>query len=184
MKIFRLVAPFPIALGVAFTTLPAQAAVTAFFSAGKTCNGAATATFSPGGPDFQVALCASATEEFLCGHSIQLEAASVNASGRFQIVAHRMGEHYPDPTLEKQTAPIAITSPPSAHDFGGTRDNALPPSANQLLVVFTLRPMADAKEVTYTLRLGKNSLASVGKKGNCLESTESPMAASVKLERK
>ena len=112
------------------------------------------------------------------------KAESVAASGRFQVVTHKMGESYPDPTLEKLPAAIAITHPPSPHDFGGTRDNPLAPSVNQVLVLFTLRPSATATAPAYTIRLGKNSLVSVGKNGSCLENTELPISASFRLDRK
>ncbi|MBL0122496.1 MAG: hypothetical protein IPP88_07085 [Betaproteobacteria bacterium] len=163
---------------------PASAAVTAHFAAGKTCAGKPVASFSAGGPDANVTLCMSATEESICGHSIQLEAESVAASGQILVVTHKMGEHYPDPTLDKFPAPIAITQPPSPNDFGGTRDNPLKPSANQVLVLFTFRPLATAKDPSYTIRLGKNSLVSVGKNGSCLDNTEVPISASFKFERK
>ena len=163
---------------------PVSAAVSAFFSSGTTCDGQAVATFSAGGPDVKVTLCMSSTEESICGHSVQLEAESAAASGRFQVATHKVGQNYPDPTLEKLPAATAITYPPSPHDFGGTGDNPIAPAANQVLVWFTLRPLATAKEPAYTIRLGKNSLVSVGKNGSCLENAEVPISASLKLNLK
>ncbi|MEO8102623.1 MAG: hypothetical protein ABI790_08855 [Betaproteobacteria bacterium] len=167
-------------------TSTAGATVSAFFSSGGNCQGKPVAVFSgsDGGKDINVTLCLSATEEAICGHSVQLEAESAIASGRFQVVAHRMGENYPDPTIEKLPGPVAVTNPASPHDFGGTRDNPKAPSANQVLVLFTLRPSAAAKDASYSIRLGKNSLVSVGKNGSCLENAEVPISASLKLERK
>jgi hypothetical protein len=168
----------------ALACAPASATVTAHFAAGKTCAGKPVTTFSADGPDVNVALCMSATVESICGHSVQLEAESVAASGQIVVVSHKMGENYPDPTLDKFPAPIAITQPPSPNDFGGTRDNPLKPSANQLLVLFTFRPSATAKDSSYTIRLGKNSLVSVGKNGSCLENSELPISASFKFALK
>ena len=167
----------------ALTCVPASATVSAYFSSGSNCQGLPSAKFGTGGKDLNVTLCMSATEESICGHSVQLEAESAATSGRIQVAAHKQGDNYPDPTLEKLPAVIAITHPPSTHDFGGTRDNPFAPAANQVLVVFTLRPTASAIDASYTIRLGKNSLVSVGKKGSCLENTEVPLSASFKLER-
>ncbi len=168
---------------VALSGATAHSSVTAFFSAGSTCQGKPAAKFRVNGPPVDVTLCISATVEAICGHSVQLEAGTVPSRGAFQVAAHRMGPNYPDPTLEKLTAPIAITMPASPQDFGGTRDNPFPPAANQVLVLFTLRPPAKATEPAYTIRLGKNSLVSVGKNGSCLENAEVPISATLKLER-
>ena len=162
---------------------PASAAVTAFFATGTTCQGKPLATFQAGGAPVTMSLCLSATEEAICGHSIQLEAGSAAASGQFEIVKHLMGDRYPDPTLEKLPVGIMISLPPSLHDFGGTRDTPQPPAKNQLLATFTLRPPVAAKESRYTIQLGRNSLVSVGKKESCLENAEVPMSASFVFER-
>ena len=165
------------------TCVPANATVSAYFSSGSNCQGKPSAKFSAGGQNVNVTLCMTATEESICGHSVQLEAELAATSGRFEVVSHKQGENYPDSTLDKLPAPIAITNPPSTNDFGGTRDNPAAPAANQVLVQFTLRPTASARDASYTIRLGKNSLVSVGKKGSCLENTEVPLSASVKFER-
>ena len=161
----------------------ASAAVTAFFAAGSTCQGKPLATFQTGGAPVTVSLCLNATEEAICGHSIQLEAGSAASSGQFEILKHVMGDRYPDPTLEKLPVGIMITLPPSMNDFGGTRDTPQPPAKNQLLATFMLRPPGTAKESRYTIQLGKNSLVSVGKKGSCLENDELSMSANFAFER-
>lgn len=184
MTFSRLLPTIVLTAWAALACVPANAAVTVYFSSGTTCERQPAAKFRAGGPPIKVTLCVSTTEEAICGHSIQLEAESVPTSGRFQVVTHKLGENYPDPTLEKLAKPIAITHPPSPHDFGGTRDNPSVPSAHQVLVLFTLRPLAQAKAATYTLRLGKNSLLSVGKNGSCLDNTELPISANFKLDRK
>lgn len=160
-----------------------DASISTYFSAGTTCAGPPVVKFRAGGPDFKVTLCLSATEESLCGHSLQLEAGALAASGRFDVVSHAMGANYPDPTLEKMLAPLAISQPALAHDFGGTRDNPAPPSANQILVTFTLRARPAAKDAAYQLKLGKHSLASVARDGSCLQNTEVPLSAILKLTR-
>ena len=95
-----------------------------------------------------------------------------------------MGELYSDPTLEKLPAGTTIALPPSLHDFGGTRDKPQPPTQNQVFATFTLRAPTIAKETRYVVKLGKNSLVSVGKNGSCMENAEVPMAAEFALERK
>lgn len=167
-----------------FAGMPAHAAITAAFYNGTNCQGKAFATFLAGGPPITVTLCASATEEAICGHSIQLEAGNAASSGQFEIINHKMGELYSDPTLEMLPAGITITLPPSMHDFGGTRDKPQPPTKNQLFATFTLQPLSTAKESRYVIKLGKNSLVSVGKNGSCLENAEAPMAAEFTFERK
>ncbi len=162
----------------------ADASVTAFFSAGTTCEGQPVSVFRVGGSPFKVTLCLSTTEESVCGHSVQLEAESPATSGRIEVVAHAMGTNYPDPTLEKKAKPIAITSPASPHDFGGTRDNPAQAAANQVLVTFTLRATKAANKPIYELRLAKNSLVSVAKDGSCLQNAEVPISAELKLKRK
>jgi len=161
---------------------PASATVSAAFHAGQECAGPALAKFRPGGADFKVTLCTTTSEEAVCGHSIQLEAESAAGSGLFRVVAHKPGASFPDPTLEKISRPIAITFPPSTNDFGATRDNPAPAMVNQPLVTFTLRPSAKAKNTVYEIRLGKNSLVSVGKDGSCLQNFEVPLAAAIKLD--
>ena len=163
---------------------PAHAVVTAAFHNGTNCQGKSSATFQAGGPPITVTLCASATEEAICGHSIQLEAGSAVASGQFEIIKHTVGELYSDPTLEKLPQGVTITVPPSPHDFGGTRDKPQPPAKNQVFASFTLRPSAMAKDARYLIKLGKNSLVSVGKNGSCLENAVVPMSAEIALERK
>ncbi len=164
-----------------FTT--AEASITAFFSAGTTCEGQPVSKFRATGREFKVTLCLTATEESVCGHSVQLEADSPATSGRFEVTAHAMGANYPDPTLEKKTTPISITHPASPHDFGGTRDNPARAAPSQPLVTFTLRAKKNAKSKGYELRLAKNSLASVAKDGSCLQNAEVPISAVLQLNR-
>ena len=73
--------------------------------------------------------------------------------------------------------------PPPPNDFGGTRDNQPPPSANQALVVFPWPALKTAKDPAYVIRVGKNSLVSGGKNGTCLENSAVPLSASIKLKR-
>ena len=183
MALNRLLTIAILALGFLSGSPAVEASITTYFAAGTTCTGPPIVKFRAGGPDLKVTLCLSATEESLCGHSLQLEAESVAASGRFDIVSHAMGANYPDPTIEKKTTPIAITQPPSPHDFGGTRDNPAPPASNQILVTFTLRARPAAKDAVYQLKLGKQSLASVAKDGSCLQNSEVPLSAVLKLTK-
>lgn len=169
---------------VAMVSMPVSAKVTAFFSEGTDCKGKPEMKFKAGGPSVQVTLCMTTTEEHVCGHSIRLEAENAAGAGKFQVVARKLGSNYADPTLEKMPASVAIASPASTHDFGGTRDNPLAPAANQALATFSLKPLATAKSDVYLLRLGKNSLIGVGKNGTCEQTSELPLNASVTLKQK
>ncbi len=164
-------------------SMPASAKVTAFFSEGADCKGKSELKFKAGGPSVQVTLCMTTTEEHVCGHSIRLEAENAAGAGKFHVVGRKLGANYSDPTLEKMPAMVAIISPASTHDFGGTRDNPLAPAANQLLATFSLKPQAAATGDVYTLRLGKNSLVGVGKNGSCEQTSELPINASVTLKQ-
>ncbi|MEP7155967.1 MAG: hypothetical protein ABI905_09350 [Betaproteobacteria bacterium] len=161
-----------------------HAEVTAIFSAGADCSGKPSAQFRPGGPDVQVTLCLRATEESACGHSVQLEAEDKAASGMFLVVGHKAGASFADATMGKIRKPVAITNPASTNDFGATGDKPATLKAMQPIVTFTLRPARKAKNAAYEIRLGKNSLVSIGKDGSCLQNSEAPISASMQLLRK
>ena len=119
-KIFQIAAVSLVAaLGFAS---PAQAGVTATFSAGATCGGATSASFSPGGALVQVSLCMTTTSPTTtCGHTIVLQAASAAENGRFVITSpFTLGANYSDPNSEVSQLPLAINNPPTTADFGGT----------------------------------------------------------------
>ncbi|MBL8523630.1 MAG: hypothetical protein JNN20_08075 [Betaproteobacteria bacterium] len=167
---------------VAAVSIPAHAAVTMFFSAGDDCKGKPEARFKPGAP-VRITLCMSTTTEQVCGHSLRLEAENAAASGKFDLTARKLGALYPDPTLDKLPSGLTVNNPATLHDLGGTRDNAAPAGANQVVATFTLTPKTDAKDASYLLRLGPNSVASVGKNGTCEQSTETALSAGVTLKR-
>lgn len=162
---------------------PAEAAVTAFFSAGDDCKGKPEARFKPGGPPVRISLCMSTTTEQVCGHSLRLETENAASSGKFELTARKLGPLYPDPTLDKIPAGLIVAHPATLHDMGGTRDNAAPAGANQLVATFALTPKPYAKDASYVVRLGPNSLAGVGKNGSCEQSVEAPLNASIILKR-
>ena len=57
----------------------ADAKVTAFLSAGATCDGASSANFAPGGAAVKVSLCITSAQA-LCGHTTELQAAQTGES--------------------------------------------------------------------------------------------------------
>lgn len=162
-----------------------HAAVTAAFHAGGDCSGPPVTKFRASG-EVKVTLCMAIADEAVCGYSLQLEAESTATSGAFQVVKHSAGTNFPDLTMDKIAKPIAITNPPSPNDFGATRDTPAPgvkAGAGQSLVTLTLRPTAKARNAVYEIRLGKNSLVSLGKDNTCLQNSEVPISASIRLNK-
>ncbi len=137
----------------------ANAAVTAFFSAGSTCGGANSTGFSPGGSTVTVSLCASTTTERGCGHSLILTSASAAENNAFSVTARTLGPGYPDPNAAP-TLPNAITDTSTA-DFGGTialGGSSTANGANQLLATFTLQPAVGATNSSYVISLKTGSI--------------------------
>ena len=134
---------------------PAHAAVTAFFAAGTTCGGAASASYTTGATT-QVTLCVTSTTESTCGYSIQVQAASVAESGLFRITNRTLGSGYPDPNYFGAVPyPININNPAVTADFGATVNGApVPPTANQLLATFDITPASAAVSSTYVISMG------------------------------
>ena len=100
-------------------SLVAEAKITAFLAAGKTCDGAASAEIKAGSPAVKVSLCVIATTEYLCGHTTKLQAADASASGRFHVTAVTYAPAFSDPN-GNLTFPIPITNPARPADFGAT----------------------------------------------------------------
>ena len=182
---------------VAFATLgfalPAEAAISTFFSTTSNCLGATSAGFATSGPTVQVSLCATTTAPTAtCGHSIVLQSASAGESGAFKVTARALGSNYADPNSEVLLTPLSINNPPIAADFGGTTLNAqLPigPTANQLLATFDLAPQSTAVNSSYVVSLAPASIMAVDPDGNCGLATSSntptdgPITASFTLNR-
>lgn len=182
---------------IAFATLgfalPAEAAISTFFSTTSNCLGATSAGFATSGPTVQVSLCATTTAPTAtCGHSIVLQSASAGESGAFKVTARALGSNYADPNSEVLLTPLSINNPPIAADFGGTTLNAqLPigPTANQLLATFDLAPQSTAVNSSYVISLAPASIMAVDPDGNCGLATSSntptdgPITASFTLNR-
>ncbi len=185
MKMSRNQFGFALVLASALTcATPAHATVTAYFSNGATCKGSAARDFAAR-ESIQVSLCVTTTVESLCGNTLRLEVDSANESGHFQVTGRTLGKNYPDPNNETLPAAISIDSAKlSRLDFGGTRDDPLPPAADQLLATFTLSAQTSAKNPAYAIRLGKNSVVSVAKTGTCDPTVAVPISASLTLTKK
>ena len=120
----------------------ASAAITPFLSAGTTCGGANSASFSTGGAAVKVTLCVTTTTESLCGASYGFQSA-VGESDRFRISARSLaGSNFTDPNVTDAglglPTPISINNPATASDFGATAAAAVSPGANQLLATFDI----------------------------------------------
>lgn len=183
-KIFR-IAALCFAAAIGFSP-PAHAAVTAvIFSAGATCAGPASASFSPGGQAVQVSLCMTTTAPTAtCGHTIVLQSA-VGESGRFFATAPvTLGPNYTDPNNEVSLLPLAINNPPTVADFGGTASAPVAAAASQLLATFNLAPQSNATNASYVISLNPVSTVAVDADGTCgatTAPTDTPIAASFTL---
>ena len=169
----------------AFGTLGAaadvHAKVTAFFSAGATCDGGASANFIAGGPAVKVSLCVTATTEGLCGHTTKLQVGNAGESGRFNVAAVTYPTALADPNGELKF-PIAITKPPANADFGATGLQATPVTkAKQLLVTFDIAPQTNATQAIYALSLAPGSSVGVSADSACPLPADMPTTASFKL---
>lgn len=185
MKNSQIVKLFALTLSSALTcAMPANATVTAYFSLGASCKGVASKDFSAR-ESIQVSLCVTTTVESLCGSTIRLEVDSPGESGHFQVTGRTLGKNYPDPNNETLAAAISIEdSKLTRLDFGGTRDDPLPPAADQLLATFTLSAQSEAKNPKYAIRLGKNSVVSVAKTRTCDPTEPVPISATLSLTKK
>jgi len=162
----------------------AQAKITAFFSAGATCEGAPAANFVAAGPAVKISLCVTATTESLCGHTTKLQAADARGSGRFHVTSLALGPNYSDPNSQL-TFPIAITNPPALPDFGATVSSAaVVTAAKQLLAIFDVSPQAGAKEAVYVISLAPISSVGVSTDSTCAMPTDSSIAASFTLTQR
>ena len=184
-KIFQIAAVSLVAV-LGFAS-PAQAAVTATFSAGASCGGATSASFSTGGAPVQVSLCMTTTAPTTtCGHTIVLQSAA-GEGGRFVVTSPpSLGAGYSDPNSEVSQIPLAINNPPTVADFGGTSSAPVATAVNQLLATFNLSPQASATNATYVISLNSVSTVAVDADGTCGATTvptESPITASFTLNR-
>ena len=163
-------------------TMKADAAVTAFFSAGATCGGAATAAFSPSGPNVQVSLCVTTTTESLCSNSLFLVAANAGENGRFNLASRTLSGTYNDPT-STLVPPYAINSTANSPDLGGGRSPLAPvaPGSNQLLATFDLAPQATATNASYVLSTSAASSVEIDTDGTCANSATFPIAPTLTL---
>lgn len=181
LKLFYSVVAFA---GALICVAQAHATVSVYFANGATCTGAASLSFAPR-ESMQVSLCVTTTVESLCGSTLRLEVEAPGESGHFQVTGRTLGKNYPDPNNETLPPAVSIDSAKlSRLDFGGTRDTPLPPAADQLLATFTLSAQTAAKNPSYSIRLGQNSVVSVSKTGTCDPTIAVPISASLRLTKK
>jgi Divergent InlB B-repeat domain len=156
---------------------PAQAAITVFWSAGSTCSGGASATFTPSGAAQQITLCLTNTlpaTENTCGFSAKLRSATVAEAGRFNITNRVLGANYSDINSLTNTYPVAAGNPAGVRDFGGTYSGTPPVSAaaSQVLATFTLEPQANATNASYVISTDSFSALALDTDGTCANSTD------------
>jgi hypothetical protein len=165
---------------------PAQAAVTATFSAGTACGGATSANFQTAGTPVKVSLCVTTTTEAVCGATVQLRSASAAEDGRFFVTARTLPGAFSDANAASLTFPVAVSNPPPDVDLGGTTSATTPVAAGAsiLLGTFDLAPQAGATNSAYVLSLGGFS-ALASEPSNCLSgaAVDVPLAASFTLNR-
>lgn len=127
MKIFlRILLATAALLGSAASINGANAAVTFSLSAGASCGGASSATYTPGGAATLVSLCATATADPMCGVTAKF-LSGVVAQNEFEITAREFASGaFPDVatvdgTLFNVGAPLLndINNPSTNPDLGG-----------------------------------------------------------------
>jgi hypothetical protein len=165
-------------------TLESDAAITAAFSAGATCNGAPTAEFKAGGPAQQVSLCVSTTSEWLCGSTVKLQSAKASENAKFRITAIKHAANFADPNTTP-VLPMAIVNPAPTADLGSTTaGSARNPGPNQLMVTFQIAANEAATRDSYVLSLSSDSVIGAGVQGSCANATDAPIAADFTFTRK
>lgn len=179
---------FPVlALILAAWSLPSGAAVSVFFSAGSSCGGSSSASFTPGGAPVQVSLCMTTTAPTAtCGHTVVLQSA-MGESGKFTVIdPFTLGANYSDPNSVPTPTPLAINNPPTVADFGGTSSGSVAAAANQILATFSLSPAASATNNSYVISLAPVSVVAVDADGTCGQTTvptEQAISASFTLNK-
>lgn len=193
-KIIRIAAVGLVA-AMGFTSMAQAAVDSVYFSAAANCVtpvGAATMTFSPGGPAKQVHLCMTTSAIKTCGFTAVLQSAALEG-GRFQLTTLDLGPNYSDPTWSPaaKPVPLPINNPPQFVDLGGTSGTdttvvEIPAAANQLLASFSFAPQVSATNSAYTISLASVSSVAVSTDNSCGGSgdvSEVPIAASVIMNR-
>ena len=164
----------------AFVT-PSQAAVTAYLSAGSTCNPAATsANFITSGASVNVSLCINATlGDKICSATYRfVDPSATSMVGHFTLTARAMAPAYNFSNLGTFAVPFDILNPASTAtntaDYGaGTPANLPGPTGNdQLFATLTLAPQGNAFSSSYSINLDTSggspfSVAAIDQDANC-----------------
>ncbi len=151
------------------SALPAEAAITTFFSAGTNCSGASNASFTTGGAAVKVSLCATTTlaNEGVCGHTTYLSSAGgALEDNRFMVTARASGTAFTDNI--NATVNVLVFAPTSGNQDYGALANPLAPAAapaTLLLQTFDLTPQANATASSYVLSTGAGSILAVDTTG-------------------
>ena len=154
--------------------LPASASITAFFSAGTTCGGAASANYTQPGPAVKVSLCVTTTvavTEQLCGHTTYLSSASAAQDGRFNVTNRALGAFTDNPFNATLTTIVPVTFNTSGnYDFGALSTGFpafVASPATTLVETFDLTPQASANAASYVISTGPGSKLAVDTTGDC-----------------
>ena len=184
-KIFRTLS-VSLVVGLGWAS-PSQAAVSVFFSSGATCtNQTSNVQFTPGGAPVQVSLCMSTDTESTCGHTVVLQTDAPANNGKFVVTSSSLGPNYFDANSTVTPTPLAINSPGTPADFGGTSNAPVAHALNQLLNTFTLAPQASATGGPYVVSLSSVSIVAVDVDTTCggtTVPTEASISASLTLTR-
>lgn len=170
MKLPKLLSSIAATAVLAFASvLPAEAAITTFFSAGTNCTGATNTTFTTSGPAVKVSLCATTTvaNEGVCGHTTYLSSAGgALQDNRFMVTARASGTAFTDNI--NSTVNVLVAAPTSGNvDFGALANPLAPATApaTLLLQTFDLTPQANATAGSYIISTGAGSILAVDTTG-------------------
>lgn len=163
-KTSSLAALLVLTVAAMLTPVTAQAAVSAYLSAGSTCSGAGSTTYVPGGANVQISICLTTTIEYACGSTVRLQSANASENDRFRLVAQTVGSDFT--SVQGFSPGLAITNPPTPTpaptSFLTALVTGLAPGANRLLVTLDIAPQATATNSSYVISLSPISMVALG----------------------
>lgn len=152
---------------LAAAPLPAPAAVTAFLSNGKTCNGGAMATSTAVTPNFHVSVCVTTTTPW-CGITYQFE--RIGSGGTLNVKSRTALGVATDlvsaPKFPFAIPPMGVVNHP---DLGALRSprGALDPGVRILVATYNISVLASKPATDYVFRLSTSSAIADDPLGSC-----------------
>ena len=145
------------AVALAWVIAPSAQAATLTLSAGTTCGGATSATFTPGSGNVNLVTCVTLTAaENLCGYTSQLRPASAAEDGRFSVASRVTGTSVTTAGFtEALASPSGAITATDSKDYGaGNSGTAVVGNQTILLASFAIAPQATATNNSYVVSLG------------------------------